>query len=141
MLFLETYRKHTSLLYKTICYIFIFCLFPFSLLVLLQMGLLVGLPVHGYRQSVFLKRLPIQQYICQPQAGSTPLRDASLVYPCNGRCGMCFDFQFLFYFWVHFNLTAKGLNIPRQLPPGISSLRGLIIIAIIVIVIIINTTL
>ena len=48
-------------------------------------------------------------------------------------------------FLVHFNLTAKGLNIPHQLPPGISSPRGMdvviivinIIIAVIVIIIII----
>ena len=37
---------------------------------------------------------------------------------------------------MHFNITAKELNIPRQLPPGISSPRGFIIIIIITIIII-----
>ena len=38
------------------------------------------------------------------------------------------DFHFITR--VHFNLTAEGLNILRQLQPGVSSLRGFIIINI-----------
>ena len=39
---------------------------------------------------------------------------------------------------MHFNLTAKGLNIPPQLPSGISSPFRFIIIIIIIVIIIIN---
>ena len=79
------------------------------------MDLLVGLPVLSYHQSVFLKRLPIQQYIFRAQAGSTPLGDASIVYPrdVDAVCVLTSGFHFIIR--VHFNLTTKGLNIPRQL--------------------------
>ena len=41
---------------------------------------------------------------------------------------------FHFTIWVHFNLTTKGLNIPRQLPPRSSSPRGFIITIAVVVV-------
>ena len=53
LVFLETHRKHTSLLYNPRCSIFVICLFPFSLLMLLWMCLLVGLRVLGYCQCFF----------------------------------------------------------------------------------------
>ena len=43
---------------------------------------------------------------------------------------------FHFTIWVHFNLTTKGLNIPRQLPPRSSSPRGFIVIIIAVVVVV-----
>ena len=43
---------------------------------------------------------------------------------------------FHFIIWVHFNLTTKGLNIPRQLPPRSSSPRGFIIIIAVVVVVV-----
>ena len=43
---------------------------------------------------------------------------------------------FHFIIWVHFTHTDKGLNIPPQLSPEISSPRGFIIIIIIIIIII-----
>ena len=89
------------------------------------MSLLVGLPVHGYHEFVFLKRLPIQLYIFRPQAASTPLGTLPLFTHARDDVVCDLNSGFHFIFWVHFNLTAKGLNIPRQLPPGISSPRGL----------------
>ena len=41
---------------------------------------------------------------------------------------------FHFIIWVHFNLTTKGLNIPRQLAPRSSSPRGFIVVIIIAVV-------
>ena len=41
---------------------------------------------------------------------------------------------FHFIIWVYFNLTTKGLNIPRQLPPRSSSPRRFIIIIAVVVV-------
>ena len=127
-IFLETYRERSSLLCNPLCSIFVFCLFPFSLLVLLQMGMLLGLTVHGYHQSVLLKILPIQQSIFRPQVGSTPLGDVSIVYPRDRQCDL---------FWVHFNLSAKRLNITRQMASGILSPRVFIITIIVIIMIII----
>ena len=84
--------------------------------------------MHGYHKSVFLKRLLIQQYIFRLQAGWTPLGDASDNVVCVLTSGS------LFIFLLHFNLTAKRLNIPCLLPPGILSPRGFIIIIIIIII-------
>ena len=99
------------------------------------MSLLVGLPVHGYHEFVFLKRLPIQLYIFRPQAASTPLGTLPLFTHARDDVVCDLNSGFHFIFWVHFNLTAKGLKISCQLPPETSGPHGFIIIIIIIIII------
>ena len=99
------------------------------------MCLLVDLPVHDYHQSVFLKRLPIRQYIFGHQAGSTSLGDASFVYPRDRRCGLCFTSGFHFIFGCILTLLPRGW-VSYAI---IISIIIIIVIIIIIIIIIIIT--
>ena len=126
--FLETYRKHTTLLYNPLCSIIVFCLFPVTLDGPAGRSPCAWLPAEYFSKEV---ANPVVQF-------STPGWFDSLGgrVPClPKRRTMWYVLTSGLHFVIrkHFNLTAKGQNIPCQLPPGISRPCGFIIIIIFVV--------